>query len=318
MNLAIYTDIITYIEDFKPNVIYCGIGSSMKEHNEINEINNQQNPIFLNKYYKKVIILIDPLLENPLRLETQLELEIIRNDEYLRILKNENTLIFAINHKFYYSILDYDTDSNIYFPIQKTFLFSLALYTINTKIFMFIQDYTGNNIELSYIELFEIFLPTKVLQHIFFDITENNSGCYVDFIEHQVKYTNDDFFDQIKFLTLVKQKGISKYIIANLIKRINYVMYDLCRILKVITEGIDISENEYNNYKLIFLLLSVIYNDKILFDMTRENIIHIIELVLIDILTFVNKPLTIIDDIKIINFEQNKLINILAPLKLLV
>ena len=97
------------IKEFQFNLIYMAVGCSMKDYNIITLKNNQQYPSFLNKYKKKVIILIDPLLEYPLKLETFFR----NNNNYLvqintqfndlRYYENSDNLIFALKNpdKFY-------------------------------------------------------------------------------------------------------------------------------------------------------------------------------------------------------------------------
>ena len=50
--------------------MYLGIGAAMDSCNQLTSMNNQQFPCFLNKIKgNKVVILIDPILEMPLKTE---------------------------------------------------------------------------------------------------------------------------------------------------------------------------------------------------------------------------------------------------------
>jgi hypothetical protein len=50
--------------------VYLGIGAAMDSCNQLTSMNNQQFPCFLNKIKgNKVVILIDPILETPLKTE---------------------------------------------------------------------------------------------------------------------------------------------------------------------------------------------------------------------------------------------------------
>lgn len=147
--------ILTYNADnFKSEIIYIGVGSA----------NNleQEYPPFLNKYKKKLIILIDPELEDKLLLESKFNLNKITNNNEIkfRIFENINLKIIAINQEF-------DFNCNI----EKTFLSELISYTIDANTKMIVNDYTGRNIQNSYLEMFDIFSKEKLLSNVIFDIT---------------------------------------------------------------------------------------------------------------------------------------------------
>jgi hypothetical protein len=91
------------------DIIYMAIGCSMEYYNEVTTNNNQQYPIFLDNFNKKVILLIDPLLETPLKIETFLQNknqtlnQITSNYDNLRYYYSDNITILGINELFIYS-----------------------------------------------------------------------------------------------------------------------------------------------------------------------------------------------------------------------
>ena len=145
-------NIIRRIKDVNPDIIYFAVGCSMKQYNDcdITPNNNQQNPYFLQKFKKSKIVSIffDPELENPLKLETQMELiKTYSSDDYYRILENDNIILFAINKSFnFYSNKHELPRKYTTFEIMQTFIASLIFYCIKNKKKLIVQDYTGTDI----------------------------------------------------------------------------------------------------------------------------------------------------------------------------
>ena len=98
---TIYDIILSNLSSYGPKLIYFSVGSALGHRVEIKPNQNQQYPFpILDKYkgLKKVIILMDENLEYPLKIESDINLSLIDKDKLFRILTNEDTLVFAINH----------------------------------------------------------------------------------------------------------------------------------------------------------------------------------------------------------------------------
>lgn len=205
------------------NIIYIGIGCAMGRYQEITETNNQQYPCFLNKFdSKKVIILIDPELESPLKCEQIFdeELNIINNNTNTRILINSDNTIFAINDMFYYELNQYiteETRTNTLANIQILYLIINTCLQNNKKLIF--QDFTGNDTTNFYLNLFNHYDKDELLNNIIFDFTQEDSGCIVNINYDCIKLNENGHFIQEKFMTLKYLYHIDSQLLHNKIKK---------------------------------------------------------------------------------------------------
>ena len=110
-----WSNIFDAVAQSSTAVVYLGIGSAMSSYNQVTSTNNQQSPCFLEKIPgKKVIILIDPALESPLKTEEwyqnignpliAVNSETKGDKIYFRKYQNDSVTVFAINKMFNFYI----------------------------------------------------------------------------------------------------------------------------------------------------------------------------------------------------------------------
>lgn len=164
--------------------VMVAVGCSLKYHEEITSKNNQQYPDFLNQFSgKKLIILIDPFLENPIKLLEQFPIEIKlelaeekliwystlnKSDEE----KNKEDLDVLANYtNCDYSRKDSSDISNIY---------DLVMLCLDSQTKLIWQDYTGYDPKHFFFQMIQNFESTNLLDHVIFDVTQHEGGCFVD------------------------------------------------------------------------------------------------------------------------------------------
>ena len=237
---------INIIKDIQNiDVIYMAIGSALGHYKEITQTNNQQYPCFLDKFKKKLIILVDPILETPLKIQEQItDLTEIKNDNY-RILKNELLIIYAINKPFYYI-----ENSNIESESNFRYLLKIIELVLDMKIKFIFQDYSGNDPTNFYFELMKIFDSDELLKYVTFDVTQKDSGCFIDIQSNIIKYDSDDNFIQEKFLPLEKINKLDTF--RDILKlRIDLLNYQL---LWTYNKSLDTNEwKPFDTDKIMFL-----------------------------------------------------------------
>lgn len=182
-------------------ITYVGIGSAMPDYQEVTDKNNQQYPCFLDKFNgKKVIILIDPMLERPLKVESYFlkrgqALEMVELCD-CRYLYNQNIDLFAINSNFYYmNPTGYNADHDISIIIN---LISACMNGAK----LILQDYTGKNTVEFYTSLFNIFNRQDMINNILFDVTQKDGGCFIEFEPNMVKLDSLGNFIQDRYIWL--------------------------------------------------------------------------------------------------------------------
>jgi hypothetical protein len=302
-NGDIYSYIIDEISIFKPAIIYLAVGCAMGHYSIINPNNNQQYPLFLHPFTnkKKLFILIDPQLENPLKLESQINLTETNSVDYLRVLQNENLIIFAIKKLFYF----YHYDKN---TLDKIFLNKIISYSIENKIKTFVQDYTGIYIKHTYLEYLED--NSDIKKYVIFDVSEDHSGCFVDFSKVSIYYDSEDNFIQPHFLTLVEIKKLSfDTFKIHLNKRIDWINYRIFRQIRIINKEIDEDIKNTIDVENILKNLKNIY-DNITLEITINNLENTINYVVSDIIIALKLDETLLTSIK------TNMINELSKLKI--
>ena len=299
----IYLQIIDEITIFKPEIIYLAVGCAMGNYSNINPTNNQQYPLFLEPFTnkKKLFILIDPYLETPLKLESQINLTETNSGDYCRILQNNNLIVFAIKKLFYF----YHYDKN---TLDKIFLNKIISYSIENKIKTFVQDYTGIYIKHAYLEYLED--NSDIKKYVIFDVTQDYSGCFVDFSKVSIYYDSENHFIQPYFLTLVEIKKLSfDTFKIYLNKRIDWINFRIFRQIRMINKEIDEDIKDTIDVENILKNLKNIY-DNITLEMTINNLENTINIVVSDIITALKLDETLLTNIK------TNMINELSKLKI--
>lgn len=298
-----YSYIINEITIFKPDIIYLAVGCAMGNYSIINPNNNQQYPLFLEPFTnkKKLFILIDPHLETPLKLESQINLTETNSGDYFRVLQNENLVVFAIKKLFYF----YHYDKN---TLDKIFLNKIISYSIENKIKTFVQDYTGIYIKHAYLEYLED--NSDIKKYVIFDVTQDYSGCFVDFSKVVIYYDSEDNFIQPYFLTLVEIKKLSfDTFKIHLNKRIDWVNFRIFRQIRMINKEIKEDIKDTIDVENILKNLKNIY-DNITLEITINNLENTINYVVSDIITALELDKTLLTSIK------TNMINELSKLKI--
>jgi hypothetical protein len=315
-----YKETMNLLNTTRPEVIYFAVGCFMGHYNDITPANNQQNPKFMQKFEgkKKFYIFMDPVLENPLKLESQINLVInntITNDivqDYV-VLENNEYKIVAINKPFYfYNDINVPNAHNQ--ELDQLFLYALVNYAVEQNIKLFVQNYTGADISASYNEIASIFEKDRVFKNVLFDVTQNDGGCFIDFNKHPVFYDNEDNFMQARFYSFVEMKKINEdYYKSMLVKRLNLLTWQITRYLRILK-----GELEGNNYdkpqiKSILNDMSMIYS--INHDITEENLTNLITLMILDAAESLDIPSDVVTYITQNNFDQKIITNTVSTMK---
>ena len=298
-----YSYIINEITIFKPDIIYLAVGCAMGNYSIINPNNNQQYPLFLEPFTnkKKLFILIDPQLETPLKLESQINLIETDSVNYFRVLQTDNLIVFAIKKLFYF----YHYDKN---TLDKIFLNKIISYSIENKIKTFVQDYTGIYIKHAYLEYLED--NSDIKKYVIFDVTQDYSGCFVDFSKVVIYYDSENNFIQPYFLTLVEIKKLSfDTFKIHLNKRIDWVNFRIFRQIRMINKEIKEDIKDTIDVENILKNLKNIY-DNITLEITINNLENTINIVVSDIITALKLDETLLTNIK------TNMINELSKLKI--
>lgn len=226
--MSVWENIINDIKYCQLDIIYMAIGCGMQNYKEVLPSNNQQNPGFLDKFKRKLYILIDPELETPLKIQSQISgLETTTLDTY-RILKNDSIIIHAINECFHYDLsIKYNLENNYNETnTNYTFILNMVSIVLERKIKFIFQDYTGNDTTNFYCELMSIYDSNELLKYVNFDVTQQDSGCYINISSDMIRYDKDDNFIQEKFTILSKCKDSDK--LKDIVKiRIDILNYEL-------------------------------------------------------------------------------------------
>jgi hypothetical protein len=177
-------------------------------HLNITTMNDQQDPLFLNKFNgNKVVILIDPLLEDTLKIQEKHNLNIISTSENFRYLNGNNYKVFAINQR-----IEYDNEDDFHFICN---IISEAL-AVNTKVIL--QDFTGNSPANLYSRLIPIFGKDNLFPNVLFDVTYGDGDCLVLFNDNDC-HMFDNHFIQNKFMPLQMVKSINSPFYNKLLKQ---------------------------------------------------------------------------------------------------
>jgi hypothetical protein len=236
--------IFTEAAQANTKLVYLGIGSAMgsyltnSNNKRISDEKNQQFPPFLKKFEgKKIIILIDPELEEYLAVEQYMDEHDFKFEKYtidnVRVLRNDEIIVYAIKETFNYIIDTSCTPQEIIESRTKvdwniSNLINLIGVCLekrtNTKIIL--QDYTGRDTTIFYSRLFNIFDRTQLINNVMFDVTQKDGGCFIEMNEHQASIDSNGHFIQEKYMELVAITG-SPLFKSILQERIQQVIYPL-------------------------------------------------------------------------------------------
>jgi hypothetical protein len=318
---TIYDIILSNLSSYQPQLIYFSVGSALGHWDKIKPNENQQYPFpILGKYKekKKVIILMDQQLESPLKMESDIKLHLVDHDDNFRILTNEDTIVFAINHHYYFEENPYLEKYE--FERHFAFLMDLISFTLSNNNKLIIQNFAGQCIQNSCVNMFNYFPKNKLIANVIFDVSNSDGNCGFDFDNFPIRYDEKDNFIQIKFhnLSLIK-KFDPKYFSQIVVKRIDSINYSLTRKLRVIRGELEMTQYENNNIQNIVKILSIIYPEiKIIkdsSDITEDTLMNIMKVLITDICQSLNVDKSIVTNLVDIKFTQKEVINSLSPLK---
>jgi hypothetical protein len=227
---------------------------------------------------------------------------------------SEDKLIFAINSFYYFELPQYESKHQ--FQIDYPFLISLLGYTIENKKKMIVQNFSGTNIQNSYIKLLDVFHKDELFKHIIYDVSNSDGNCGFNFIQFPVRYDHNDNFVNIKFNNLVTLKTLDpNYFKIFCFEIINTINYQLLRKLRMIRGDLEPSNCHDEMLQLFIEKLKVIYPEICDSNLTEGNIIKIITVLLQDICESLQIPVKLIQDLSNNGFKQNEVVNSLSPLK---
>ena len=269
--MSIWNEIYDNINNLEFKLVGLFIGCSMDYYSELTNENNQQYPCFLNNFdCKKIIILIDPCLEINLKIEEYfLKLEhplqtinkVFINDEIkLRVLKNDNVMIYAINEPFNY--INYDWLNKIGSDTEK--LYTIINICLRNKTKLILQDYSGNDTSYFYADLLTKYNRQDLLNYINMDITQFEGGCRFNINNDMVKLDKNDNFLQEKFSKLSNIKNsklfnkIFKFRLDILLYPILYYHNKLCE-----DPTFEFDKLYINKIKLLFIIYDIEYYENV-------------------------------------------------------
>lgn len=295
-----YERLFDYLSLPSTTLCYIGVGSAMGSYETITEQNNQQYPCFLNKFSgQHLVILIDPLIENDLKLisyfEQQLDPVVLTNQNNIentstplvREFTNKKGMFVIINDYFYTNINHHMSIEQVEKAHQNMAviyqLINITLEKLQPSKIIY-QDYTGNDTTNFYTSLFDIFNQDILIKNVCFDITQSNGGCFIEFNPDIIQFDTQQNFIQEKYEQLIKFPNSPKY--YNIIKtRIDIVSYPLVWNYIKLKESKDFEQIGLDKIKL----LAIIY--QVEFDITSKDYEYImfkynqlIEIVIRDII----------------------------------
>lgn len=329
-----------FTEASRPNIslIYFGIGSAMTPDaysQGIEDCKNQQYPPFLKKYRgRKLIVLFDTNLEEHLAIEKYLEKYNYKYEKNsvdgITVLQNDEIIVYAIRESFEFYTNYYGTPDEIKESATKASWYISNLINLisiclekKPKTKIIVQDFTGRDITYSYINLFNIFDKTDLLNNVMFDVTQIDGGCYITMNEQQASIDSNENFIQEKYMELknIKNSPLFKTILSN---RIQYLIYpissnyvNLRRDRLLNSEEVKECEAASLDYNLKHwknLLIMKIYNLEFNeLNTDREYLIHIYEQLIIrvleDIIKSKNTDSSAVKDIFSVIDNRNVFIN---------
>ena len=287
-------NLIQLITSFTNKQLYfISIGCGSNENIDNNSIHQQYPNWFRSIKSDKVIILIDPLLENELKLDIYLSKQI-----YKDIIKLDNNLYSAIDYfdnnitiitsNCYFDIED-NIDSSPDNKLKSNHLNDIITHVLNTQSKLFIQSFTGHSY-YKFQKLFSnLYDKDMFYDNIIFDCKYDYIGdCYPD-LNTGIIFDNDKIFNidrfnkEDKIMKLMKNCDIKQNIInKHIIKQIKeFFNNDLIHLRKLINKFFnndlnfnDLTSNDniyipidilnfckHNNDELLYFIKSIIYEN---------------------------------------------------------
>lgn len=323
--------IFNKITDPTTKTVFLAIGCSMKYYEFLNESNNQQYPRFLDVLPdNKVIILIDPELEDRLKIQDYFDtvgrpLVVVPTVELdnsiipkLRILQNENTTVFAINDKLGFEVTPYMThDEHVKTDCDVSLILNLISMCLGKveKTKLIIQNYTGYDATKFYMDLLNSFDKKDIFDNILIDVTQRDGSCIVDNTTINIRLSHDGSIIQEKYLPLVEIVDTCHYD-TFLRSRINDVIYPMAFCYVGLFNSSDFEIFGQDRIKL----LSIIY--KYDYDPTNTDVDYIlatikelIRIVLLDIIMSRECDRSLVDHLMEIITDRLRFINTVSILK---
>ena len=313
-------------------VVYLGIGSAMGSYNQVTPTNNQQSPCFLEKIPgNKVIILIDPVLEMPLKTEewyqnmgnplVLVDSETKGDKIYFREYQNDSVTVFVINDMFNFSHNNYhhDKESEQYNRqvddnISKIVNLIEICFGKPRRTKLILQNYTGASTVHFYNSLLSIFDKEDLLLNVIFDVTGQDPGCFWEITDEYPLLNDEGNFIQMNYMSLQMMKGTPNFR-QNLVKRIDCLVYPVTSNYVIMSKDPSFELAEMNRIANMCTIYSVEFND---FNKYREYVLsklmELIRIMLTDILSTTGSDLSI-DFLLELMFNRNEFINTMAKLK---
>jgi hypothetical protein len=163
----------------------------------------------LNKFQgKKLIVLVDPLLENKLAVEQlfeDLNYPLVRNNniEYIKrnnlcVLQNDHVTVIVLREYFNYEEEDEEHKLNNCEYFHHSYLDTIIELTLNNSKKLIVQDFTGRGIVTHYCDLLHKYDRQSVLNNILYDVSNNYDGqCYFEFSMEQALIINNCFLQPL-------------------------------------------------------------------------------------------------------------------------
>lgn len=263
----------------KPNtrLVYLAVGSAMKDYHQITPENNQQYPCFLDKFSgNKVVILIDPELEEPLAVErffTDQSRSLMMTDLAFgisgevssRIFVGDDVTIFAINSRFYFEVegwMDSKTRKIAEDNIAVVLRLIVACLDKSTRMKLIIQDYSGRDLTNFNIGLLSIFEREKLLQDVLIDVSQKDGGCFIELNPDLAPVDSQGNFIQDKFSTLLELRGRESKNFTDIYReRLDSISYPIGWCYKGLRESKDFQIFGEDKIKKLVCIYDIEYND---------------------------------------------------------
>ena len=220
------------------SVVYCAIGAAMENYmwqenanmelvntgykRIITDTNNQQDPIFLRKFFgRKTIILIDPLQEDDLKF--RLPLTLVTNLPNFRIYTNEQYNVITIKE-----YIEYMNIESEYHIADFNFIAMIIQSCLQSNTKMILQDFTGRDTTETYYKYINIFGKEDMLDNILFDVTCGNGDCLPELNETMASIDMNNNFIQEKLRTLTTTSMMGSVLFNTVLKqRLNIILNEL-------------------------------------------------------------------------------------------
>jgi len=317
--------------------LYLGIGAAMGSYNQVTPENNQQFPCFLDKFGRnKVIVLFDPDLEYPLKIEEQFFREksdplIMVNSMmkeqgkfYFRELRNRSNsvIVIAVNDSINFEHNTYfdDEESRHYNQrVDVTISNMINLIGIclgkQTKTKLIMQNYTGARTVNIYNSLLSIFDRDEMLANVIFDVTGRDPGCFWEITkEYPILDDSGDFY-QTNYMPLIKIRK-NPLFRQNLISRIDGLVYPLTSNYVILSKDPSFELAGMDRIMNLCMIYSIEFDDT---NKNRDYLLakfmELIQIMLHDIIRSLECDPSYIDHFIQIMFNRNEFINALAVLK---